>query len=600
MATVVMNVIGHEDDGLYFINPDIAMTIAASIPVVTVYVTAGNKTGNGTTDGERTRNRQRGAQDAYAEMAGIAATDPGTQDQWDGELLTVAGKLLECYTLRGTQGRVQLVFLGLPDGGLTSIWGGGTGTTVVPTDGLVPTSYPYGHADVVAVLVGLMTRYQPAVLRYQDAMPDIRYTPADHPDHRSSVLFAREASQTWSSRVVEVSYRDYEIASQPPSLDAATTALKTAAAQAYEAYDASGAADPTGYLDRCYNRFPRGTAWQGPNQDRTMQVFLVRSGLPWSQWQNDGAANEWAGLATLGAVGGAIAPTIAAGWNADGRLEIFARRTDNHHIVTTYQTSPNGTWSAWVDFGSPNAGLSNADQIGVPAVVSNANNCMQMFVKNGGGGLSSRVQGSANGSWAGWVDLRGADLQDGISAVVNNQGLVEVFACTRTGILRWAQSTVGGTPALSASFSATVPASPPHAVLFRGCVQVLYRQSGTGRVAITGQSTPGGRYATTPVVLADGAGLGEITATATDTRLFVASRTFSGSVVAAAQSTVGGAFSSSVTLSGTTVVDGLASGVDANGLVNLFGVGPDGLVHQWTQTSSSAVTFGPPTTLPPF
>lgn len=53
MPGLVMQVVAHPDDDLFFINPDVSAAIDAQVAVVTVYVTAGQLTGNGSTDGQR-------------------------------------------------------------------------------------------------------------------------------------------------------------------------------------------------------------------------------------------------------------------------------------------------------------------------------------------------------------------------------------------------------------------------------------------------------------------------------------------------------------------------------------------------------------------
>jgi hypothetical protein len=66
----------------------------------------------------------------------------------------------------------------------------------------------------------------------------------------------------------------------------------------------------------------------------------------WHIWQT-APSNGWSGWASLG---GGIFDNIVSAQNADGRLEVFARGTDNAlwHI---WQTAPSNGWSGWASLG---------------------------------------------------------------------------------------------------------------------------------------------------------------------------------------------------------------------------------------------------------
>ncbi|MFF1796990.1 PIG-L family deacetylase, partial [Kitasatospora sp. NPDC058263] len=46
IAPLVMQVVAHEDDDILFMNPDLAASLAAGVPTVTVVLTAGIQTGD--------------------------------------------------------------------------------------------------------------------------------------------------------------------------------------------------------------------------------------------------------------------------------------------------------------------------------------------------------------------------------------------------------------------------------------------------------------------------------------------------------------------------------------------------------------------------
>ena len=105
-----MYVVAHQDDDILFQSPGLLRTIASGRCVRTVFVTAGD-------DGKSRsywEGREAGAQAAYAQLAGVA-------DAWEEATLDANGHTLALKTLTA-QPRVSLVFMRLPDGGLT---GGG-------------------------------------------------------------------------------------------------------------------------------------------------------------------------------------------------------------------------------------------------------------------------------------------------------------------------------------------------------------------------------------------------------------------------------------------------------------------------------------------
>jgi LmbE family N-acetylglucosaminyl deacetylase len=469
-----MQVVAHEDDDLYFINPDIWAAIQSGLPVVTVYLSAGQISGNGTTAGQRARNRQLGIQAAYASMAGVPSV-------WSGEVIWAAGRQVERYSLAGTVAPVEVVFMGLPDGGLDAIYDGGSGITVLADGGLLSRTFAYMRADVVAVLAALMCRYQPTVLRVQDPLPDTRYGP-DHADHVAAARMAGQAAAGFSDSMVLVPYRCYNIASAVPNVDAAGLAAKTAADQAYAVYDSD--TSDAGWVDRMYPRWPRGTTWAHPNTDGAVQVFVVRSALLWT-WRETGSG--WSAPSVLAGAVGALAPSISVTHNADGRLQLFARSLTNHRIMSVCQT-PAGSWGWW-DFGSPNAGWSNAGQVGAPVTAVGGDGRIVVAVRNGGGGVSVKLQSVQNGGWPStWADLGGTDVQEGLQLVVNSAGGVDIYARTITGALHWSQATPGAAWILAPIPVTSLPTS-------------RVTRNSSGRVLVDGVDICGGPVDGSPAVI---------------------------------------------------------------------------------------------------
>ncbi|MEW9553857.1 PIG-L family deacetylase [Nonomuraea sp. NPDC050783] len=594
-----MQIVAHEDDDLLFMNPDIHDTIRSGKPSVTVFITAGQLTGLGNTDAERARNRQRGIQDAYARMASVPDVDPQGQEEWTRDAWSLAGRQVERYTL-ADRPQVQLVFMNLRDDqlGWFVVVDDFEDHTIIPQGSLVTQSYTYAYQDVVAVLTGIMQHYRPTVLRAPDPMPDNRYNPG-HGDHVAAARFAAAAADSHGAPLIELNYRDYNIADVPANLSPSTVTRKTTILNSYFHYDPF---DPSGWESRMYYRWPRGTAWAGRNADGRPQVFVVRNGTLSTYGQTP--AGTWDGPLALDGAGGPLAPAVAVGLNADGRMQVFARRMSDHHLVSRAQTAAGGPWAAtWSDLGRPGNG--DPDQVGVPALAADAGGRLHLFVKNGAGGVSTRAQTTPNGSaWSSWAGLSGSsDVQDGLTAVTDPQGRIELFAATRARVLRWHQSTPGGAFAFDNTLPSVTPASPPTAALSQnGRIEVAYRRAGTAELVVTRQSAPGGSWTLSPLTIGGHDGVGEpelvTTPAGPDARILVFHRNADAGVSLATQSAPNGGYGSWSDLGGA-VTDDPAAVLDQSGAVVLVAVGTDGKVHLRRQTAPGAGSpFGPWEALP--
>ncbi|WP_369252389.1 PIG-L family deacetylase [Geodermatophilus amargosae] len=494
MTQAVLAVVAHPDDDLLFLNPDLDAAIDAGVATTVVYVTGGHAALTGIAGNERVRSRQRGVQDAYR-VAGGVLDRPG-QGEWVGRAVAVAGREVEEYRLRDRPA-VHLVFLSLPDAGLASVLGGATVTTVPPAGGLVTASQTYDAATAVAVLQGLLERYRPAALAITEEYADARYDdPISHPDHRAAAALALKAADrhragtgSWMPQVVQ--YRDYGNGLFPADLDVVAGDHKRTLFTVYQAWDPD-ANDSRGWTRRTYYRHSRGTQWSAVDESGSVHLFAVRDGRVLS-WR--GGPTTWTGPTGLG--GDVTAVTAVRG--EDGRVQLAARTTD-HRVVTRPAVG-----GGWTDLGTPGPGDAPR-HVGTPALTSNADGRLQVFVVNADGGLSTRWQ-SAGGGWAPWLDLFGSDLQDPCSAVLGPSGRIEVVAATRSGLTVWWQNapneefTRGSVPALS-------PASPAtFAVNADGRLEVHHRQADTGAVAVSWQDADSRWRSTTS--LGGHAGIGQ-------------------------------------------------------------------------------------------
>lgn len=594
-----LQIVAHPDDDLFFMNPDLYQSIRAGAPSVTVYTTASEISGNGDTPADKAKSLQRGVEDAYARMAGVPDVDPNAQEEWSGQAWTIGSRMLERYTLIARP-NVQLVFMGLHDGELSDVYNGSlTDTTVVPTDAVVTQSYQYNKADVTSVLRSIINSYHPSVLRYQDPLVDSRYM-GDHADHEATVSFVTDALATYTAPLTEIPYRDYNINDAPANLSDAATTAKTDFFNDYAPYDSF--ATPLNWLSRMYLRWPIGTQWAARNGAGRPQAFVVRTGVVDTIAQ--AADGTWSAPVPLTGAGGPVVPSLSVVLGPSGRLQVFARRANDHHIITLRQTAADGSWpAAWTDLSNPNIQLGgDPTQVGAPTTVANANGSLWVFVKDGGGGVSGRRQNAAGGSWGPWLDLGGgADVQEGLAAIRGSDGRVALFASTRDEVLTWRQNAANGNLVEQGALPVGPgysPASPPSATINHdGTLEVIYRDAGTDDTVTTYETSVGGPWTTSPAQFGSQGGTGQVSLVTAppgaDARIMVFERNDTTGVSLAMQTAPDSPYGGWSSLAGT-IVDSPATVLDSAGVVTLLAVTADGRVSVRRQTSSGANSpFGP-------
>lgn len=279
-----VQVVAHEDDDLLFMNPDIQGDIRAGRCVRTVYLTAGDA---GRDVGYWSA-RETGERAAYATMS-------GRPNAWSDATATVEGRELHVSRLTGT--RVELVFLRLPDGfdgrgsdrygaqSLHKLWEGQIGR-ITTVDG----SAGYTRAELVSVVLGLLTQAGADVVRMQDFRGDsgaigVDGGDRDHHDHHAAAYFAYAAQRLLVAPHRTTAYRGYSVSELPANVAGADLELKKATFYAYGAFDellgcrddASCDADPTAgggpsayrpWLQRRYEV-------PGPAADGTVELHAV-------------------------------------------------------------------------------------------------------------------------------------------------------------------------------------------------------------------------------------------------------------------------------------------------------------------------------------
>ncbi len=225
-APTVLSVVAHQDDDLYFMNPDLLTDIDNGYSAVTVYLTAGDHGESAT----YWQGRELGAQAAYSQM--LNSSEP-----WSITTQTFAGKVMHVASIE----RATLIFLRLPDGGgfdigyaatgyqaISRLWYG-TAASISAVDG----SNTFTKLELLACIAAISNAYAPRKVRTLEGLMN-----GVHYDHRTTARFTISAlAGKLDDDVPLLSYRDYTVSSEPENVSEPLYSRKLAALTAYEPYD---------------------------------------------------------------------------------------------------------------------------------------------------------------------------------------------------------------------------------------------------------------------------------------------------------------------------------------------------------------------------
>jgi hypothetical protein len=567
---VQMQIVAHEDDDFLFMNPDLANRIHAGLPIVTIYMTAGEANGAGAcakrrgmreiARAEHAHDRQRGVRAAYAQMADPALTPAEADDAaWTRALITPDGvHTVERYTLDAAP-QVQLVFMDLREDGETDPGGPSivklfadptlTTTTIVPSCNphgsclTTPACAPdmpaqtYARGDVLAVLAALVDAYQPAVIRTLDPEPfaqigrganvcpgkfhwDVCF---DNPDHTAAARFVDEVVAGYrgphrSARVTVLHYKGYSFINYPANLGVDAYRDKRAAG---EAYRLSRPGDPY-YKDRIYEpyyraiaeRYPGGTQWLARARDGRLVAVTV-AGRQVQVWREDTIGGSWTGPTTLTAEA-PIAPRLTLLTNPGGRLQIFATELPlgleqvpaqpGAQDVITAVEDADGGFGRWQHLGAPDGWATT----GVATAAVDGHGRAFVFARNSQGVPAFTF--ALDAGWAPWalVDADAGDILDGIAAAAGSDGALDVFWTRRDGqIERHRQTGTSFARAPAGAFDVSDAASPPTVVAHGdGTLEVFYREATSAGYGrvLATRATPDDTWSAPTAVFGDGGG----------------------------------------------------------------------------------------------
>ncbi|QEU90952.1 PIG-L family deacetylase [Streptomyces kanamyceticus] len=531
---LLLQVIAHPDDDLFFMNPQCHQLLSAGVPVVTVVVTAGEAGGRNrvphqlapvvTDKPGYSGARQQGMRQAYAEMLGLDRFTP-----WQRTVLALShGARAETDELAAGDRRARLVFLNIAMRGaggvrLPALWDtpGTVMRTVEATDSPDSLAYTYDHRTLVDVLAGLMAAFRPTVVHTMDPDPDYQAHDARHPrgndqprfsdhrDHTPTALFTWKALSQWvaecdrrdghAPRFTTMAFRGYYNQRWPYNLPPAVLARKARYIAAYggapgwECHDYAGCGDYSqggthaltsrkGWARSTHPRYPGPLPVSATDRaGRTVAYGVL--GTQAVRWRETVPGSARFGTPrNLG--GGPLAPVLSAVVDAAARHLLFGLRfaaldgqgrADTREIVVLEQREPDGPFGPWRRLGTPDAGAERGRRVGCPVAVATPDHRVHLFARTAAQDLATRVR-EASGRWGPWHHLGGGQVQDGLTVVLDTTGRIHVYAAGHDAVHHWSQARPGGPVTVRPPVGGRAPAGAPAAVLEPdGHIALIYR-----------------------------------------------------------------------------------------------------------------------------
>ncbi|OKI02614.1 hypothetical protein A6A06_16530 [Streptomyces sp. CB02923] len=648
-----LQICAHTDDDLYFMSPDLLHTVRAGLPVVSVYLTTGESDGYNlaTDDAARkttepdypgyTAARQHGIRAAYAAMHTGSRRAAWTRTR----VCVREGVTAETATL--DDGHITLIFLNLrtcvalPEQKILSLWSEKIAelATLRPAGSPIPASHDgraLSRAGLIATLTDILCAYRPAVVRVMNPDPDrTAYNAAtgtaaycDNSDHTATALFSLAALRAYEQldaahRPAVESYTGYCNKLQPDNLSAQAAAEKFGYLAVYGGEDGHQCLKGPGECgdrplgNRAFNRYYgqstthrwRGTTnWLQRREDGRLTAFAVLGGRPHMWTQDTPGGETWSGPVPVGDWPaddqGRCLPRLETVRDGQGRLHLVAARAlvapdpEDHRreIMHLAQEVPDGEFGTWQYLGSPHddGNAVRRRALGLPLAAVTASGGLQVIVRNSGTGLSART--AAGPGWGPWQDLFGGTLE-GATAVTKRSGHTEIYATTRTGMLRWYQQEPGGTVLRDYATLLPRPAGPVTLLEETGGrLLMISRQPGTGWLLAHRQHEPDGPWNAQPHLLDTTPGYGPVAATALPggTTVALVQRRDDGTLALSRQPLDASPLHQRWTpLGGGPYIHAPATALDSAGRLVIATIGPDARLQTLTVDAGTAEPVSP-------
>lgn len=529
----VLHIVAHQDDDLYFMNPDLVRSLQDGDRITTVIVTAGEGDGvNADTDDPQraalapdfarySTERGCGLRSAYARMATGDRDHPWRREPVD----LVPGFAAERFTLADHE--VNLYFLQLREQapterstrtGLHDLWEGALRTQpTLPVHGCTVGQVQHvGRDQLIAALTALLGHVRPTTVRTMDPDPEhdggrAEFVCSDHADHTSTTQFALAALARYRegghNPVVE-HYRAYANRFWGYNLDSAAVTEKAEYLATYSGLDAP-ARCPHGTCHTCgdrqlgpnplrsthmmsaASRYSPTTNWLRLGPGGRLNAFAVLAGRL-AFWTETGpASGEWKGPFVLG--DGWIAPTLAVTGLPGGPAELVGLRRQNVvgggvtvDVVHTVQDPGGNGFNGWQTLENPDWTQGDGRrqrEVGVPSAAVDAAGRLHVFVRTFDQGIACRRR-EAEGTWLPWENLGGSFVQDAGCALTTERGTVELYVPGKNTVWRWHQTAPGGPFQLDDTLRTGRPATGGVTAVDSGDGRtcLYFREAGTGQV----------------------------------------------------------------------------------------------------------------------
>lgn len=461
--------VGHMDDDLLFMNPDIASTIRAQGCVKVVYLTASDR-GEGVS---YMLGRERGVQAAYAYLA-------NTPNRWTHAMATYGSRRLASFTL-DKHPNITLLQMRIKDPWLGKGWGSLTPLSRAESvagqtaESLGPYPEVYDREHIVATLAAIIQTTQPSTIRYMDDSITTPYTALcwrcaghDHPDHIASARLVRDAMQMAGGVYAKTAYLSYPSQERESNLTPEEIANKTSSFLEYARNDyrycpvpetCQGPAGPEAlWVSRIYYV-------SGSNTPAVLLPSAAQGYSLFAVGERNQAANVWQSHSKQwSSLGGRTADAIVAfdmpngadgvlmrdangrlwfktqnhpgaqpGWQAldgprltqlpaltaKGAIAAIAMANDKRFYYAQYADTDN-SWSGWgvlppLPQAQPSA-----------TIVRNRDGHLLVFATDLYGQLWLSAQDTAL-SWSAWQTIKGVHTDGGLLAIPGINELIELY-----------------------------------------------------------------------------------------------------------------------------------------------------------------------------
>ena len=461
-------VVGHMDDDLLFMNPDLLNTIQSGACMQVLYLTASERKGGL----DYMYSRERGVRAAYAYMSGLP-------NAWQQTRLMLGSAYVTQFSLLARPG-IQLSHLRLQDPWLGPGWGSLTplsraesepGQTVQTLDS---PQQSLNREQLVQMLAALIRQYRPTSVRYLDDTNPVPYIKLcwrcpghGHPDHIASARLVREAMLAAPGNYAQTGYVDYPIQEQARNLTLSEIHHKTEIFRRYAWHDQHACKGPA----ICQEPAGPAAAWVQRSYYTSRADYpasLLSDGAGklsfFASGEQNDAINQWdLNQERWTTLGGRTADTLSAFQYPDGSPGLFAR--DATGQVWVSRSTEDDQWQAWQKVSGPRVlhtplvsrhtsqaiamgtdgrfywsaarqpdygwaswqALPALEQAVYPATLSvDSQGRAHVFASNQQGQLFQTLQ-EHNSQWQAWQAVPTAAISGGLASILNAQGGIELF-----------------------------------------------------------------------------------------------------------------------------------------------------------------------------